>query len=88
LNKIIDTLPGTPPFECHDFVLGGENLQFHSRNILLCVKALFGNPAFANRLIFAPEQHYTDEERTCRIYNELHTGDWWWSMQVHISIFY
>ncbi|KAN0141046.1 hypothetical protein V8E53_000802 [Lactarius tabidus] len=80
LNKIIDTLPGTPPFECHDFVLGGEHLQFHSRNILLCVKALFGNPAFANRLIFAPERHYTDEEQTCRIYNELHTGDWWWSM--------
>jgi hypothetical protein len=32
--------------------------------------------------VFAPERHYTNEERTCRIYNEMHTGDWWWTVQV------
>jgi hypothetical protein len=70
------------------FVLGGEHLEFHYCDILQCVKALFSNPAFANRLVFAPEQHYTDNEWTCRIYNEFHTGDWWWSVQVRISIVY
>jgi hypothetical protein len=33
-------------------------------------------------LVFAPERHYTDPERTCCIYNEMHTGDWWWAVQV------
>ena len=88
LNKIVDTLPGPPPFETNEFTIGGERLQFHCRNIILCVKALFGNPEFAEDLIFAPEWHYTDDQRTCRIYNELHTGDWWWSVQVRGSIVY
>lgn len=33
-------------------------------------------------MVFAPEQHYTNAEKTHRIYNEMHTGDWWWSVQV------
>ncbi|KAN0142113.1 hypothetical protein V8E53_000575 [Lactarius tabidus] len=81
LNKIIDTLPAPPPFETNELVIGGEHLQFHSRNIILCVKALFRNPEFAEDLILAPERHYTNISRTCRVYNELHTGDWWWSVQ-------
>jgi hypothetical protein len=40
------------------------------------------DPQFADDLVFAPEQHYTSEERTCRVYNEIHTGDWWWTVQV------
>ena len=30
LNDIIDnSLPGRPPFECHDFIIGGETLELH-----------------------------------------------------------
>ena len=88
LNKIIDALPGPPPFVTEEVEIGGEHLQFHCRNIILCVKALFGNPEFAEDLILAPERHYTDVEQTCQVYNEMHTGDWWWSVQVRGSIFY
>ncbi|KAF8263176.1 hypothetical protein EI94DRAFT_1878699 [Lactarius quietus] len=85
LNKIIDTLHGPPPFEAHELVIEGETLLFHCCDIILCVKALFGNPAFVDQLAFAPERRYTDSGRTCRVYNELHTGDWWWSVQSSLE---
>ena len=55
--------------------MGGEHLKFHCREIIPCLKALFGDPEFKDNLVFAPEQHFTDNERTCRVYNEMHTGD-------------
>jgi hypothetical protein len=33
-------------------------------------------------MAFAPERHYTNGARMSRIYNELYTGDWWWTVQV------
>lgn len=86
LNDIIDkALPGAPPFRCLNLKVDGEHLEFHCREIIPCIRSLFGNPDFANDLIYAPERHYTDAERTCRVYNEMHTGNWWWSVQVRAS---
>ncbi|KAI9430371.1 hypothetical protein H4582DRAFT_2063875 [Lactarius indigo] len=86
LNDIIDkALPGHPSFRCEDMNLGDECLQFHYREIIPCIRSLFGNPEFAHRLVFAPERHYADAERTCRVYNEMHTGDWWWSVQTSLE---
>ena len=62
--------------------MGGENLTFYHREIVPCLRALYGDPEFRHDLIFSPERHFTNEERTHRIYNEMHTGDWWWSVQV------
>ena len=47
-----------------------------------CIRALYGNPKFAQTLVFSPERHYTDAEQTQRLYHEMHTGDWWWEKQV------
>ena len=63
--------------------MGNEMLQFHFRDVLECIHAIYGDPEFAQDLIFAPERHYVDHQRTQRVYNEMHTGDWWWSIQVH-----
>jgi len=83
LNLIINNLPGRrPPFQCQDVLIGNENLQFHFRDVLLCVRAIYGDPEFAQDLVFAPERHYVDQERTQRVYSEMYTGDWWWSVQV------
>jgi hypothetical protein len=80
---MIDTeLPGRPPFRCQEVVIGNEQLQFHFRDILQCIWALYGNPEFVQDLHFAPERHYVDEEQTQRIYGDMYTGDWWWSVQV------
>jgi Plavaka transposase len=88
LNDIIDNdLPGTPAFKIKDFTIGGEHLQFHYRDVIPCIRSLMSNPDFAPDLIFAPERHYTDRSHASRIYNEMHTGDWWWSVQVCSQFF-
>ena len=85
LNKIIDTkLTGPPEFYCREVAVGGELHEFHYRDVIECIRALFGNPEFAHNLVFAPERHYTDSTQTCRVYSEMNTGDWWWSVQVCI----
>ncbi|KAH9058056.1 hypothetical protein EDB87DRAFT_1675459 [Lactarius vividus] len=85
LNSVIDKLPGPPPFKSDVLEVGGEHLHFYHRDIILCIQTLFGNPEFAQDLVFAPERHYADAERTCRVYSEMHTGDWWWSVQTSLE---
>jgi len=83
LNAIIDNdLSGRPPFKCQKFKIGDETLEFYYRDVVECIRSLYGDPQFVQDLILAPERHYTSPERTCRIYNEMHTGDWWWTVQV------
>src|ERR1700741_5459195 len=83
LNEIIDTkLPGCPRFKRKELDIGGENLDFYCRDVLECIRSLYGDPQFTQDLAFAPERHYTSHERASRIYNEMYTGDWWWSVQV------
>jgi hypothetical protein len=83
LNSIIDTkLPGRAPFRCKIVNIGGERLEFHFRDVIECIRSLYGDLQFMHDLAFAPERHYTSPERICRIYNEMYTGDWWWMVQV------
>lgn len=83
LNKMIDAnLSGRPHFQCKLLTVNGEPLEFYSRDVIGCIRSLYGDPEFAQHLVFAPERHYTSHERSMRIYNEIHTGDWWWKVQV------
>lgn len=83
LNKIIEKkLPGRPAFKRMGIELGGEIFDVYFRDILECIKALYGDPEFAPYLVNAPERHYMDKECTLRIYHDIHTGEWWWSTQV------
>jgi Plavaka transposase len=66
LNQIINQeLPGHPLFKSQDLVIGGKCIQFHYHDVIPCIQALFGDPEFAGKLAFAPEQHYTDRKKTC-----------------------
>lgn len=47
-----------------------------------CIRSLYGDPEFTQDLVFAPERHYTSHERRCRVYNEMYTCEWWWTVQV------
>ncbi|KAI9456715.1 hypothetical protein BJY52DRAFT_1204730 [Lactarius psammicola] len=85
LLAIPEALPGRPPFQCEDLTIEGEDLQFHYCEIIPCIRNLFGNPEFAGDLVYAPERHYVDAERTCRVYNEMHTGEWWWTVQMSLE---
>jgi hypothetical protein len=83
LNDFIDhRLPGRPPFYCKVLDIGHERLEFYYRDALECIRSLFGDPQYAQDLVFAPERHYTDHERKTRVYHEMYTCDWWWSIQV------
>lgn len=88
MNKIIDTkLPGRPQFKRHEIVQSDEVLEFYSRDIIECLRALWSDPDFADDLIVEPERLYADEDMAIRIYHEMNTGKWWWDMQVSVSCF-
>lgn len=83
LNHIINNvLPGHPAFQHCEVVIGGETLEFYHRNIISCIRSIYGNPKCTQDLVVAPEWHYTDQGRSEHIYSEMHTGDWWWAVQV------
>ena len=84
LNRIIDRkLPsGLPGFVREELTLGGQTYEFYHRDILKCIRALYGDPELAKILVHAPEKHFTDPDRKTRIYSEMHMGKWWWTHQV------
>ena len=87
LNRIInEEMPGRPRFQCEAIQIGGESFDFFYRDIIPCIRALFGDPTFAKALVFAPEHHYQDVAHTKQLFSEMHTGKWWWSVQVHPNI--
>ncbi|KAJ7212297.1 hypothetical protein GGX14DRAFT_534532 [Mycena pura] len=77
LNNIIDgsLSRGRPPFE-HQKIF---NVYFH--DVLWCVRALYGDPEFANCLINLPKRHHTDEQKLIRLWHDMHTDEWWWNTQ-------
>ncbi|KAJ7467312.1 hypothetical protein B0H11DRAFT_2159568 [Mycena galericulata] len=86
LNKIIDEqLPGRPKFIRSEVVVNGEVFHLYSRNIIECVRALWGDSDFAPYLFVAPERHYIDKDKTIRMYHNMHTGKWWWSTQEAVE---
>ena len=64
----------------------GKVLEFYSHDIIKCLRALWGNPDFADDLILEPEQLYADKDMTIHIYHDMNTGRWWWDMQVCIQV--
>ncbi|KAI0039282.1 hypothetical protein FA95DRAFT_1504372 [Auriscalpium vulgare] len=82
LNSIIDhQLPRRPTFKHDRIEVGGEKFDFYYRDALECIKALYGDPEFAPYMTFAPERHYSDQDQTIRVYNQMNTGKWWWRVQ-------
>ena len=79
-------LPGRPRFQSYDLKIGGETVTMYSRDILQCIRALYGNPEFAAQLIHKPERHdkQSGDQKTC-VFHDMHTGSWWWEIQVSIS---
>jgi hypothetical protein len=89
LNKIIDTeIPAHHPrFQQKEILVAGEAFNVYYRDIIECMKALYRDPEFAQHLIFTPERHYSDEGKTQRLFHDLHTGKWWWRVQVGTNQF-
>ena len=78
LNSIIDQhLPSRPRFIWKEIVAGRESFDVYFRDVVECIRELYGNPEFAHTLVFAPKQHYVDKTKKEHLYHEMHTGDWW-----------
>lgn len=54
--------------------------SFYYRNPVTCIEFLLRQSAYKEHMTYAPVREYNDENE--RVYSELHTGDWWWRMQV------
>ncbi|KAI0058289.1 hypothetical protein BV25DRAFT_1919489 [Artomyces pyxidatus] len=86
LNKIIDQqLPPRPKWICEEVEVHGKTFEVYYRDVLECIRTLYGNPEFSKYMVYAPEKHFTDKEKTSRVYHEMHTGDWWWRVQVALE---
>ncbi|KAJ3537477.1 hypothetical protein NM688_g6681 [Phlebia brevispora] len=88
LNQLVDALPASwPVFKHGEIFLGKEVFDIYYRDIIECIRALYGNPEFAQYLIFTPEKHYVkgSDGRYYRLYHDLHTGKWWWKVQGEIE---
>ena len=88
LNAIIDgsLTSGRPRFIRREVVVADEVHEVFYRDIIECIRALYGDPEFADILVFSPEKHYADPEHQTRVYFDLHTGKWWWETQVRDSL--
>jgi hypothetical protein len=76
-------LPHRPKFKRDEIQVAGEVFEMYHRDITECIKALYGDPQFADHMHFAPEQHFTsNEENVMRLYHDMYTGEWWWKTQV------
>jgi hypothetical protein len=85
LDKIIDSLPKRPKFKRDEIQVADEIFEVYHRNIVECIQALYGDPAFADHMAFAPEKHSIEQgDNVFRMYHEMHTGKWWWETQVYI----
>jgi len=80
----IDQLPAPASFNHQEVFASGvaEPFDLYWRNPLEVIGDLLADPNFADNMAFAPERRYTDINRKSRLYNEMHTGDWWWEIQV------
>jgi hypothetical protein len=89
LNQKLDGLEDKTPWQHFTVNMSGDTQDYNvfAHNPLACIKALFGDPAFAEKMSFAPEKLYADPECQVRIYHEMNTGNWWCETQIIISLF-
>ncbi|KAF3936016.1 hypothetical protein ABW19_dt0202204 [Dactylella cylindrospora] len=69
----------------HDFHISGLSPSpFLYRDPLKCAAHILRQPAYAEHLVTAPTREYNEDGE--RIYNEMHTADWWWETQETLPI--
>ncbi|EIM79496.1 uncharacterized protein STEHIDRAFT_69427 [Stereum hirsutum FP-91666 SS1] len=86
LDSIIDNeLPGRPAFKHHPIEFADHTYSTFLRDIIPSIRALWSDPELSPYLILAPERHYADENKTVRLYFDMHTGRWWWRTQIELE---
>jgi hypothetical protein len=60
----------------------GEKFILHYRDIISAIRGLWGDPKFADHMVYRPKRVFTDASKKERVYSEMWTANWWWSIQV------
>jgi hypothetical protein len=60
----------------------GQRLVVRHRNALEVVSLLIGHGPFQGEIVFSPVRQYS--ATGSRIYDELHTAEWWWDAQCQL----
>ncbi|KAF8552698.1 hypothetical protein OG21DRAFT_1486019 [Imleria badia] len=63
-----------------------DPVHFYYRDPLDCVKLLFNNPFFTDKMEYAPYKLYTSIERDARVYTEWISSDGAWELQKKIPV--
>ncbi|KAI0055351.1 hypothetical protein BV25DRAFT_1921900 [Artomyces pyxidatus] len=48
-------------------------------------EAIYGDPKFVQYMAYAPECHYSDEDQTMHVFNQMHAGKWRWHVQKDLE---
>jgi hypothetical protein len=52
------------------------------RDIRNVIKYLLGHRPFKDHLVYTPIRQFNTDEDSSRVYDEMHTADWWWDTQL------
>jgi hypothetical protein len=88
LNALLDKNRLTPEWKFTQFNIKStkETHDLFFRDPLECIKKLYGDADLARYMVYAPEQHFSDNSKTEQLYHDVHTGEWWWDKQVCNSL--
>ena len=78
-------MPDEAPWYTRDIVFSdrpNEKFMVQYRNVIDGIKALLGDPALADKLVYRPSRIFTNKSKKSRIYSEMWTGMWWTAVQV------
>ncbi|KAJ3474419.1 hypothetical protein NLI96_g12466 [Meripilus lineatus] len=84
LNQIIDhELPTIAEWSAVPIQLdnNGTSYELFKRDIMKCIRVLYGNPTFADVMSYAPEKHFAKMGMVQRMFSEMHVCDWWNDIQ-------
>lgn len=91
LLKKVDSIPERAPWKEGWLTFKdrpGERHLVQFRDIIKALKALLGNPAHADKIVWRPSRVFTHRGSKNRIYTEMWTGSWWHAVQVSILHFF
>ncbi|KAG8730593.1 hypothetical protein FRC10_002580 [Ceratobasidium sp. 414] len=85
-HREIDNLPHGPAWYKQTVYVPGDEgeveiLDLWKRDVVEVVKMLISDRRFMRHMRFAPEKHWSSEDRECRVYDEMWSGNWWWRTQ-------
>src|SRR5690606_37318896 len=66
--------------------VGTGLVEFRYRSVEAMVRSIFKQPSHEPYMVYSPVKEYDGPDKGYRLLSGIHTGDWWWRMQVYSVI--